>query len=67
MIKVKESMLYADGVLIGKASIDSSNNEVKDFYPVGELSGSFDINIESEYTQEKLDQMLNRSILGWEI
>ena len=38
MIKVKESMLYADGVLIGKASIDASNNEVKDFYPVGEIS-----------------------------
>lgn len=68
MMKVKDSMLYADGMLVGKVSFDSANENSTDFTPnLGSGSGTLEISVASEYTQEKLDQMLNRSILGWEV
>lgn len=68
MMKVKDSMIYADGILVGKVSFDSADENSNYFTPdLGSGAGTLQISVASEYTQEKLDQMLNRSILGWEI
>ena len=68
MIRAKDSVLYVNGVLVGKVSFDSADENSTDFTPnLGSGSGTLEISVASEYTQEKLDQMLNRSILGWEI